>query len=315
MNSTLKTHIIINPASAAGKTGRLQGKLLSVIERHIGKNHTIYVTQKTRDATSSAQQAIANGTELLIVIGGDGTINEAVNGFFAGGKLINPNCKLGIISSRTSGGLAQGLGIPNNLERQIEIIHDGRFQTIDVCKIIFQNPSGNTNQRYYVNDCQIGIGGSVVRDVLLKHKQFGGALAFGWIALTTAIRHVSKPITLQIDGKDKSTLLLHGIVAANGPYMGGGMKLAPTAIFDDGVIDVLLMHEQSILRRLINFSKVYSGSHIKSSKFSYHHCCSIELTSPEDVPFAVDGELIGVLPCRIEIIPKTLRICSPPSVS
>ncbi len=101
-----------------------------------------------------------------------------------------------------------------------------------MCKIYFQNQHGDKNLRYYINDCQIGIGGSVVRDVLLKHKKFGGVLAFGSVALTTAIRHRSNHIIFRIDEKNEKTLRLHGIVAANGPYMGGGMKLAPKANFN-----------------------------------------------------------------------------------
>lgn len=305
-----RTHVIINPASGGGKTGKRLGKILNVLEKEIGKKYSFFVTRKPLDASLSARRAINKGRELIIAIGGDGTIQETVNGFFSDGNPINPACQLGIINTGTGSGFAMSLGLPPAINDQIDAIFSGQKRFIDVGRAVFSNKNGRLKEHFFVNECQAGIGGAVVKNVQSKLKKLGGLIAFGSIALSTALRYPNQPITVEIDSTQKITKRLIGVVMANGNSMAGGMKLTPQAKIDDGLFDILLMHEQSVPQRLWNFPKIYSGGHITSSKFSFYRGKTIALASSERVLFEADGELLGYLPCKVEIIPSALQIRS-----
>lgn len=308
--STQKVHVIINPASAGGKTGKMQRQILNTLERKIGKKYSLFVTRKPLDATFSAKKAIREGSELIIAVGGDGTIQETVNGFFSNGYPSNPACQLGIIDSGTGSGFAQSLDLPPTMDEQLDLILSGRTRFMDVGRAVYSDKSGRPKERFFVNECQAGIGGEIVRNVSSKQKKLGGKLSFGLSSLSMAFRYTSPSMTVLIDRTRTITERFISIVMANGNFMAGGMKLAPLAKVDDGLFDILLIHEQSIPQRLWNFPKIYKGTHIDSSKFSLYRGKKIFLTSSEHVSFEADGEFLGWLPCMVEILPSALPVRS-----
>lgn len=303
-----KVHVIINPVSAGGKTGARKLEILKALDRRLGKGYSFCVTSAPLEASSSARKAILDGSELVITVGGDGTIQETVNGFFSNGNLINPSCQLGIIDSGTGHGFTQSLGLPTGLEEQLEVIHTGQIQSIDLGKVIFSDKNGQRRERYFINECQAGIGGEVVKLVRSKHKRWGGFIAFGSIALFAALRYPNRPMTVEIDGVTKITGRFIGVVIGNGKYMAGGMNLIPHARVDDGLFDILFIHEQSIPQRLWNFPKIYSGRHLASSKFTQYRGKRVTLSSSEMITLEADGEFLGSLPCAIEILPSILQV-------
>jgi diacylglycerol kinase (ATP) len=305
-------HVILNPASGAGKTGKRQAEILALCDRHLGRQYTLCVTREPGEATDSARTAVAQGAELVVAVGGDGTIQEVVNGFFADGRPLNPDCALGIIDAGTGHGFAQSLRLPGELERQMELVAGPVSRRVDVGRASYADGGGRHKERYFVNECQAGIGGEVVRKVGTKNKRLGGTLAFGASTLAAALRYPNQVVTVQVDEQLPQTQKLIGVVMANGGFMAGGMKLAPGARLSDGLLDILLIHEQSLAERLKNFPRIYSGSHIGLPKFGLVRGRSISLSSPESVPFEADGELWGSLPCRVEILPEVLWVKSPP---
>jgi len=306
--NTRKTHVIINPFSAGGKTRKRLNYILNLLENYCGKKYSVYITKKPFEATSSAQKAIVNGCELIISIGGDGTIQEIVNGFFFNGRLINPACQLGIINCGTGQGFAQSLNLPPTIKEQLEVIFDGLSHPVDIGRIAFSDENGETMERFFVNECQAGIGGDVVKKIMSHHKKLGGVIAFGIVTLSTAFRYPNQLMTIGIDGIYKVTNRFIGIMVSNGRYTGGGMNLTPSAKVNDSLLDVLLIHEQSFFQRLWNFPKIYSGSHIASRTFSYFQGKSISLNARETILVEADGELLGFLPCKIEVMPSALHI-------
>lgn len=303
-----RTHVIINPASAGGKTGKEQIHILRVVEKNLGHAYSLCVTQKPREASISTKKAIIEGSELIITIGGDGTIQETVNGFFSNGSLINPSCQLGIVDSGTGSGFAQSLGLPPSIDEQMKAICSLQARSIDVGKVIFSDKKGSHVERYFVNECQAGIGGAVVEKVQSAHKKLGGRLAFGSSTLGLVFRYPNLPMSVSIDGGPEIRKRYIGIVVANGSFMAGGMNLTPDAEVDDGLFDILLMHEQSLPQRLWNFPKIYSGRHINSPKFSHCRGKSVHIASSEHVLFEADGELLGNLPCALVIVPSALQV-------
>ncbi|MBN1273882.1 MAG: diacylglycerol kinase family lipid kinase [Candidatus Aminicenantes bacterium] len=311
MINAKKTHVIINPQSASGKTAKRQNQILDMIDRKLGKGYSLFIIRNPHDASFSIRNAISKGKTLIIVAGGDGTIQDAVNGFFSNGKLSNPECQLGIINSGTGCGFAQTLHLPTSFEAQIQTIINGESRAVDIGKIIYKNGDGTTKKRYFVNECQSGIGGAVVKRLSATFKRIGGFIAFGSTSVLTALRYQGRPATVIIDGTIKVSRPLLGIVVSIGRYTGGGMDLMPLAVVDDSLLDILLIHDQPVSKRFSNFAKIYSGRHISSPEFSYYKGKKVFVSSPTSIPLEADGEYLGGLPFSVEIIPSCLQIkCS-----
>lgn len=305
-------HIVINPASAGGRTGERRYKILNEAEKYFGKNYSLWITKNPLDAEHYAHYIIDNDSDLIIVIGGDGTVQESVNGMLAAANYETSSCKLGIISSGTGQGFAQSLSLPSSIKDQIEIINNGVSKKIDVGKISFYQ-DGRACFRFFVNEFQIGIGGAVVRNVNKDQKRAGGLLAFGLGTLTTAMKYPNQKLSLIINNGSKIIDEFTGVVVANGGYTGGGMNLTPLSNLNDGFLDLLLIKKQSKLQRLISFSKIYSGRHINSPLFDYGFVKQIKIESDKEVPVEADGEIWGTLPCEVEVVHSAISVCVPKS--
>lgn len=306
--SDRKTLVIINPASSAGRTGRRQGEILAAMERHFGRGFSLFVTKRPKDAISSAREASLRGIELVIAVGGDGTFQEVVNGLMEAARASGRRPQLGLINAGTGHGFAQSLGLPTRLDAQCAGIASGNIRRIDIGRATFSDRGGRPVERYFVNECQAGIGGRVVEKVQGGHKRLGGFLGFGLATLTTALSYPNRSIRFSLDDGPEQSGPFIGIVAANGNSMAGGMKLAPRATVDDGELDILLMHGQTLPQRLRNFPKIYSGTHLGSPKFGTLRGRSLSLASEDRVSFEADGEPFGELPCRIEVVPSAFEV-------
>jgi len=303
-----RTHIIINPSSSGGKTARRHVRIVQELRKRLRGDVTTFTTQKPLDATHSARTAIMEGAELIVVVGGDGTIHEVVNGFADGGKIINTSCQLGVVSSGTAQDSARGFALPKGTANQIDAVCGSGKHLVDIGRATFVDNEGKVSDQLFLNECSQGIPAVVVQRFQAHHKWMGGFLGFGITAVATAARHREQLITVEIDGKKVVTDLLLGIVVANGAFAGGGMHFAPKSKVDDGLFDVVLIHKQSIPSRLINFPRIYAGAHVNLSWISYFQGRSVKVTSTENVPIEADGEFLGFLPCSIDIIPSVLPL-------
>jgi YegS/Rv2252/BmrU family lipid kinase len=301
-------HIILNPASSGGKTGEHQHKILSSIEKYFGNDYTLWITGKPNDAFLFTKKAIEEGCSLLISAGGDGTIQEIVNGLLNTGNNKH-SCKLGLLNCGTGQGFAQSLCLPKNIDDQLGIIKKGFTRSIDAGKISFYL-NGEKQTRYFINEFQAGIGGAVVRNVNKNLKRKGGLIAFGLGTISTVLNFPNQRISMILDDSTEIKGEYTGIVVANGNMTGGGMNLSPLSNLSDNFFNLLIIHKQKSIQRLFNFSKIYSGRHINSRTFSYMLIKKIVLMSDEDVPVEADGEIFSPLPCEIEIIPSAVEVCA-----
>lgn len=260
------------------------------------------------EATESTRNAIMQGAGLIVVVGGDGTVHEVVNGFAASGKLMNTSCQLGIVGSGTAQDAIRSFNLPGDSDEQIDIACGEGFKAVDIGKAVVVDSQGAQRDHFFLNECQQGMAAVVVQRFQAHHKWLGGFLGFGLTAVTTAARHREQVMTVEIDGKHAVTGSMLDVVVANGRYAGGGMNFAPRAEVDDGLLDVVVIHKQRIPSRLVNFPKIYFGSHVNLSWVSYFQGRNISITSSENVPVESDGEFLGHTPCKIEILPRSLRL-------
>jgi diacylglycerol kinase family enzyme len=172
-----KIHIVFNPASAGGKTGRKREKILSELKYHLGSTFGFSETAESKDATTITRKAITKGCDTVIAVGGDGTVNQVLNGFYNNGISINSDIKLGIISCGTGQGFSQSLGLPTDLSSQIKVIRENHIKSVDIGKITFED---NNSPKYFLNEFQLGIGGDLSKDISPRTKKVLGKFAFGF---------------------------------------------------------------------------------------------------------------------------------------
>lgn len=300
--------IVINPSAGNGKAKREAQYLLQKIKSSCDFEINIRFTKKKNDATFITREAITEGASMIIAVGGDGTINEVVNGFFLEGKPLNPLCELGIINCGTGGGFSKTLKNPHSTGQQIEQILQPGSKALDLGRITCRDYSGSEIHRLFVNECQIGIGSEVASFVGKKSKIFGGTIAFGLAA--TLLAMFIKPLSLKIgfDNEPFQEYSLIGLVVGNGTECAGGMKLTPDAKLNDGFFDVLSINDMKTGQRIMNLSKVYSGTHILSPHCSIKRCKKLKIRSDLEISLESDGEVLGNSPFDIEILPSAIRV-------
>ena len=304
--SAFRTHIIINPVSAGGKTWRRRELILSEI-RKCWDDFIIEYTEKPGDAVAKTRQAIMSGRNLIVAVGGDGTFREVVNGFYDNGRMINPECTLAIISSGTGQGFAQSLGYPKEIDKQFEVIKNLKVQKTDIGRINFLT-GGHS---YFINEFQTGIGGEVVKNVGKDSKKRMGGFAFGLGVLKVINGFNPGYYSVQIDENLKVEEELTGVVVSNGNYTGGGMQLTPDASLDDGYLDVLLIPALTKKEMFTVFPRIYSGRHLNDKRFRCHKVKSLSFTFEKHVNYEADGELLKESAYKVEVMPSALNIIRP----
>ena len=300
--------VVINPVAGNGKAKRVAQTILQKIKSSADFEIDIAFSQEKNDAKNITRKAILDGASMIIAVGGDGTINEVVNGFFINSKPLNPLCELGIISCGTGNGYARTLNNPTSLKQQIELMLRPGYCEMDLGCITFADSAGKRVNRLFVNECQVGIGNEVASSVGKKSKIFGGKISFGLAATFLAMN--MKPLNLEI-GYDNGSLnkyKLIGLVIGNGTECAGGMKLTPDAKLNDGLFDVLSINDMTIGQRMLNLSKVYSGTHVFSPHFSVKRCKKLEIRSEAGVSAEGDGEVLGFAPFDVEILPSAIKL-------
>jgi len=306
--NTNHCHIIANPVAGGGRTGRMLGVLTDPLRTSFGSATTLFCTGKPGDALASARQAVMDGSRRIVIVGGDGTIHECVNGIYSLPSVFTENVTLALISTGTGCGLARSLGIPDELEEQIAVARGSHTRVIDIGQIHLGN---ETEPRFFVNECQIGIGAEVVRRTRKGGKAFGGSLTYALATVPLLFSYPNPEVELVMDNATTISLSVTGISIGNGAITGGGMHLTPRAVLDDGLIDVLVMKGQSPFHRAVSFLRVRSGGHIRSPRFSYHQAREILISSRSDLLLSADGEMIGRLPARFASHPGAIHIHSP----
>ena len=310
-----RTVVIVNPHSQGGRLGKRWAELAEQIGRAFPYDEAI--TQAQGDATRLAREAIKAGAERIVAVGGDGTINEVTNGFFDDtGAPLATKASLAIIPFGTGGDLRRTLGIPKDASDAIAVIKANRTRRVDVGKLELTGHDGKRMLRMFINIASFGISGRLDRMINESGKKLGrvGYFVTGTRATLT---HKNQRVQLIFDGKadDRVEATTYVVAVANGRFFGGGMMIAPNAEVDDGQFDVTMVGDLSITQLLTGFARqVYSGAHLKTKGVSVRRARIVEAEAVEPnekIEFDVDGEHLGRLPARFEIVPLALTLVVP----
>ncbi|MFN8578061.1 MAG: diacylglycerol kinase family protein [Candidatus Sericytochromatia bacterium] len=300
-----KTFVVINPKSSDGSTGKKITKLVDKLKK-IGE-FDYKLTKDKSHATELTRNAIKGNYNRIIAVGGDGTFNEVVNGFFINNEIIKDNIVLGLISGGTGADFIRTLEIPSNIDKAIYKIVDNNIKKIDLGKVTATSKSGDKITRYFLNASNIGLGGDVVKKVNNSSKVLGGFTTFLVKTISTAMEFKNKKLTLTYDEKSIENIYSN-IIVANGKYCGGGMKFLPDASLDDELFDILTIGDINKVEFFENILKVYQGTHLKFHKIGVKKSKTLSIDSNEKVRIEADGEECGFTPAKFEIIPKILNI-------
>jgi YegS/Rv2252/BmrU family lipid kinase len=298
--------LIVNPRSANGSTGRrwpaIEGKLRSLLPPF-----DVAFSERPLHATAIAREATGR-YGCIALVGGDGTVNEVVNGLVADDRPLRADLTLGIIPRGTGADFVRTLGIPRDLEGAAERLAMGKVREIDVGKVRYRSPDGSEAVRYFLNEGEIGMGAAASDRVNRSSKRLGGRLSFLRATLITALSYRPHLVNLSLDGAPAQQMLLTNVWLANGQYSGGGIHMAPRARLDDGLLDVVCIGSLSRLQTVIFLPKLRSGAFIDLPQVTYLTARRIEAESEVPVLIEVEGEAIGSLPATFELIGERLKV-------
>jgi YegS/Rv2252/BmrU family lipid kinase len=261
------------------------------------------MTRHAGDATAFAADA-ANRYETIVAVGGDGTVNEVANGIRSSGS----EPALGILPRGTGCDLVRSLGIPHRFSDAAQVLARGNRRKIDLGKATFTGPDGQERSRWFVNAAEVGFGAIVSAAVNRPSRILPGPAAFMWEILTLMLRHQPATTSVTSAGSSGRTLRLSNAWIANGRYSGGGLKSAPRAVIDDGLLDIVLVEHASLLRRLAGLSRLRSGTFVKLRQVEYRQAAQAVFTSDTPQLVELDGDVVGTTPATFEIEPQRLTV-------
>lgn len=308
--------VIINPASAGGATRDAWPAIASSLRTHFGAFACAFTSAKG-DATLIAARETQAGRRLVIACGGDGTISEVANGILQAGA----GAELGVLPSGTGGDFRRTLGISDRTAEAARALREGRARRMDVGRVAFRNDAGEVEKRYFLNVASLGMGGAVVERVKEKPlawlpanaaRMLGGRVAFAAAALQTTLSFSPRTVEIRLDEHPAFRLRLVNLCIANARYFGGGMKVAPTARLNDGLLDIVSIGDMSALSVLANSYRIYLGTHLGLQKVEHTRAKKLTVNATgdgdENVMLEVDGELAGRLPATFEVVPDALLV-------
>jgi len=285
----IKTIVILNPNARSGKAS---GQRLD-IEKMVGASAVLRRTSKPGEARALARAALDDGFQRVVVAGGDGTVNEVVNGI-AGSPV-----QLGILPIGTMNVFAAELGLPKSISECWQVIQNGALRLIDL-----PQAAGHA----FVQMAGVGFDALALEATSHDAKRNLGPLSYLFSAAQIAAR---KPPLLTVRCSDKvrkGSFVLIG----NGRYYGGPFPVFPKARIDDGLLDVIVFKKMGHLDIIRYIQGVLFGTHVGMDDVDYFQTSSLTVTSDQKVPVEADGEVIGKVPVTFELLPlRKLSVLAP----
>ena len=302
---------IVNSRGNAG-TARMRFKqLVAALRSHpLFKPAELNFTSFPGHAVELTRHALTQGADMVLSIGGDGTHNEVVNGFFdRNGRLVSPHAKLAVLHLGTGGDFRKSLGIGVSAGDAIRSLAEGTPCPVDIGLIRHIDLDGRQAQRYFVNIASFGISGII--DNLSHDRRFsrlGGKAAF-LLATLRAFRHYrNAPMRIRMDRDPELEQPVCAFVVANGRFFGGGMKVAPHAVLDDGLFDAVCLGDFQLADFLLRGHRLYRGTHLSMEKVWMRRVRTVSIQARDPVPIDIDGDGLGYTPAQITMAPQRISV-------
>jgi len=288
--------LIVNLIAGQGRCRALFPRVRTELDRR-GIVYDLHCTNEPLEAVDVAKMGIEAGFSRIVAMGGDGTVNEVVNG------LLGTESLLGVIPAGTGNDFIRMLGIPADPFHALDVLVDGDERTIDLGRV--------AGDRCFVNGLGIGIDAHVAREVL-QMERLRGATAYLYAAIKGVFRFKAFPVAIRSEDWHLELSCL-SLDVANGQYCGGGFRLAPKADIADALIDIAAIGDFPKLERLIRLPQARAGKHLGLKQVHYHQVTAAEISSPAKVIAHMDGEPYQ-LPrdsFTVTVLPAALRVLVP----
>lgn len=247
-----------------------------------------------------AREAAREDGRLLVVVGGDGTVNEVVN------ALAGTGAEVAVLPSGTGQDFGRTHGIPTSFDDAVQVVLDGSTRTIDLGRVDCDGSS-----RFFANVGSVGMSGAVAHRANSMSKRLGGRVIFFYALTREFLAWRNTEVIVRLADGVEWKGPMHDVIVANGRWHGGGMQLAPEAAWDDGLFDVVLIGDITKLDFATTAPKLYSGRYLEHPKVEPLRSAAVEVEAAQPLPIEVDGEPIGSTPARFEVVPGAIRVRVP----
>lgn len=301
------TAFIVNSA-AVDRCGWRWQRILAHITGTGHRPADVRMTGGFGEATRLAREAVDQGCRQLVAVGGDGTVNEVLNGLFENGVPLDGSIALGIVPLGSGCDLARTLGITAENSPALHSSSPHRMVKMDAGRADFSDLEGRQRTRLFMNIADLGAGGLVVEKAGRAPAILGRRPNYVWGIMAAALFYRARQIRIAIDGRQPIELATRNAIVANGRYFGRGFLAAPEASMDDGLFDIVNIGDFGALEAVWNVPKLRRGTHLGHPKVSHYRGRRVEVTSDEKVLLEMDGDLVGTLPAACEVIPAAINV-------
>jgi YegS/Rv2252/BmrU family lipid kinase len=299
------TVFLVNPASGNGGTGKRWPELAHRASQ-LGLEGTTLYSERPGHLIELAEQAVRAGAELVVSVGGDGTLNEVVNGIVRAGA----PTELATIPLGTGMDFVRTYGIPTRFDDAVRCALAGTTRQIDAGRVTYRAWDGAESERYVVNVGSVGMSAAVAQRANGMSKALGGKATFFYALARVFFEWDNTLVSVQLDDERREARM-HDVIVANGQWHGGAMRLAPEAQPDDGLFDIVLIGDVTKRDFVTTAPKLYKGTYLSHPKIELLRSQTVAVDAPERLPIELDGEQVGTTPARFEIVPAALRVRVP----
>ena len=292
---------IVNPSAGSGAARRRWPYAARLLEARLGAFETRF-TERPDHAATLARELAEQGCDLIIVAGGDGTLNEVVNGLLPGTACP----RLGLLPLASGGDFARTLQL-SDLAQAVDTLATGEARPIDAFRARFTRPDGRPAERYFLNAASIGLGAVAAMGVRGWARVIPGSGRYLAAAVPALASGRAYTITLRRDDGPPETFRVTTAAVANGRYQGGGICIAPDARLDDGLAGITIVERVSLLEVAAHISILYNGALYTYPKVRHWRASRVRVESESVVPIELDGEPVGTLPLTVDVLPHSLR--------
>jgi YegS/Rv2252/BmrU family lipid kinase len=311
-----RPHVVVNARSPQARGAARLDALRGAVERLFpGAGWSL--TAGPGDATALAREAAAGGSDLIVAVGGDGTINEVVNGILtapgaAPGATVGGGPTLGIVPAGSGSDFIRSLAIPRDVVGALAILASGRRRRIDAGRIVCAPRSGDAAaagiERFFINMC--GCGASAQVADRFSRRRIPGALGYAAASAMTTLTYRWPQVEIRTDDGAPRLVTLNMLFACNGEYCGGGMRVGRGASLDDGLLLVVEASGIGRRRTMLEWPRLYGGRLERVRGVRVIAARRVEVRSEEDVLVDCDGEVVGRLPAVYEVLPGAVTVCA-----
>lgn len=304
MATRADTLIIVNPTAGGNNAARMWPHIQERLGE-LGVRYDAALTERPGHAIALATEGVTRGYASIVSVGGDGTLNEVVNGIM---NAPSPHdVTVGVIAVGTGGDFVRMLGLPRAWPEACDRLIVQSTHLVDLGEAIYMTEAGEAH-RYFINVAGLGFDGEVAaRTNNSPLKRIGGTLPFLTNLVLTLIAYSNKDVTVSVDDEQRPGRM-NSVIVANGQWFGGGMWISPNSSADDGIFDVIIIGDVGKVELLQTMPRLYKGTHLTHPRLSAARAQTVRVVSQQVMWLQADGELLGRAPVTFRMHPRALRL-------